>query len=80
MNTKDKLKKMYEATFKGKQEGEQHLFNFDAAIYFDGRQYSCKIPKGFFDLMGFKKGDKLRFTIDDTDSSLTDIKYIGGKK
>lgn len=32
-------------------------------IHFDGRQYSCKIPKKIMDSLGYKRGDCLKFVL-----------------
>ena len=35
----------------------------EKSIHFDGRQYSCKIPKKVMDSLGYKKGDNIKFTL-----------------
>lgn len=50
-------------------------------IYFDDRQYSCKIPKEIMDSIGYKKGDKLSFTlirVPSKEKITVEIKYVRG--
>lgn len=35
----------------------------EKTIYFDGTQYSVKLPKKFMDAVGYKEGDKLVFKL-----------------
>ena len=64
-----KLKKLYEATKNNIKDEtlKEKLLVFESPIYFDGRQYSLKVPKRVFDFIEFSKGDKLNFIIDDSE-------------
>ncbi|MDD5331479.1 MAG: hypothetical protein PHE43_01490 [Candidatus Nanoarchaeia archaeon] len=55
----------YETIKKEKKIGAEKIKEepLESLIYFDGRQYSCKIPKKVMDTVGFRKGDKLKFTL-----------------
>jgi len=46
----------------GEREKEEILTD-EKPIYFDGRQYSVKLPTRFMEMLGFDKGDKLKFKL-----------------
>jgi len=44
-------------------------------IYYDGRQFSLKIPKSIMDKIGGKKGDKIRFILNIEKKEL-ELEYV----
>jgi len=78
---KIKLKKLYEATKTSLKDDKlkEKLLIFESSIYFDGRQYSLKIPKRLFDYMEFSKGDKINFIIDDSEPTKPKISIVYAK-
>ncbi len=60
-NKRDRLKK-----YSGQlaEKGVETIFHVDQSVYYDGRQYGCKLSKQIMKFVDYKKGDKLRFTID----------------
>ncbi len=66
---------------KVKTKIEENQTVFEQKIYHDGKQFSCKLPAKMMDHFHYKKGDKLRFTIDLTgeDPSLA-AEYVENEK
>ena len=53
-------------TIEKRQKIQETIINEDGGIkpiYFDGRQYSCKIPMKVMESIGYKESDGLKFTL-----------------
>jgi hypothetical protein len=55
-----KLARLHERLLK---TPHQDIAPFDATIFYDGRQYSCKLPAKLMAYARYKKGALLRFTV-----------------
>lgn len=47
-----------------KKQGTISEFHYDQKIYYDGRQFSVKLPKEMMNFFEHKQGDTLRFIVD----------------
>jgi hypothetical protein len=65
------LEKVFQSVKKEKVGKE---FIEERPVYFDGRQYSFKIPKSVMDYIKYKKGDRIRFTVSGFDGTEMRVK------
>jgi hypothetical protein len=56
------------------------LESYEQLIYFDGRQYSLKIPKKVMDKIDYKKGDMISFEWEKPFTSFKDIRITYKRK